>query len=210
MTDMSVREKKKAETRQLLMAAGVQVFHEKGIHDTRVSDIVSRAGVAQGTFYNHFPSKESLFKAVADEYMTHYGNLFHQHTAGLFETGDVTVMITAFGEFLRQLFISCRDNIAIARLVFGEGAGSLGPYQEICDTVIASFIALIKGVLDQGNEKGFIRVEDTELAAAMVFGLFQRSMFYFLLTRKEFDVDRIEQGMTAFLLGGLNARLDEQ
>ena len=67
MTDMSVREKKKAETRHLLMTSAVQVFHEKGIYGTRVSDIVSRAGVAQGTFYNHFQSKEAMFKAIADE-----------------------------------------------------------------------------------------------------------------------------------------------
>ena len=209
MTDMSVREKKKAETRQLLITAAIQVFHEKGLYDTRVSDIVARAGVAQGTFYNHFQSKEAMFKAIADEYMTHYGALFNRHTDGLFDTENSVEMVTAFTGFLRQLFISCRDNIATARLVFGEGAGSIGPYQEICDTVISRFVFLIKAVLDQGKEKGFIGVEDTELAAAMVFGLFQRCMFYFLLTRKEFDVDRIERGMAAFLLKGLNIQLDD-
>jgi AcrR family transcriptional regulator len=208
MTDMSVREKRKKETRQLLMAAAVRTFHEKGIHDTRVSDVVSRAGVAQGTFYNHFLSKEALFKAIADEYMAHYGQLFHQHADGLFEDGGLDAMITDFSGFLRQLFISCRDNIATARLVFGEGAGSSGPYQEICDAVIRRFVELVKGVLDKGRDRGVLRVEDTELAAAMIFGMFQRCMFYFLLTRKEFDVDRIEKGMTAFLLGGLGVRLD--
>lgn len=208
MTDMSVREKKKTETRQLLMASAVRVFHENGIHDTRVSDIVSRAGVAQGTFYNYFPSKEALFRAMAEEYMAHYGELFHRHADGLFEDGGVDAMITDFGGFLRQLFLSCRDNIATARLVFGEGAGSSGPYQEICDTVIRRFVELIQGVLDKGRDRGVLRVEDTELAAAMIFGMFQRCMFYFLLTRKDFDVDRIERGMTAFLFGGLGVRLD--
>ncbi len=209
MTDMSVREKKKAETRQLLMGAGVQAFHEKGIHETRVSDIVARAGVAQGTFYNHFQSKEALFRAMADEYMAHYVALFHHHTAGLFETENPADMVHAFVGFLRQLFINCRENIATARLVFGEGAGSVGPYQEICDSVVSRFIFLIKSVLDQGNEKEFLRINDTELAAAMVFGLFQRCMFYFLLTKKEFDVDRIERGMTAFLFEGLNVQLED-
>lgn len=210
MTDMSVREKKKAETRQLLMAAGVQVFHESGIHDTRVSDIVARAGVAQGTFYNHFQSKEALFRAMADEYMAHYVALFHHHTAGLFKTENPAEMVNSFVGFLRQLFINCQNNIATARLVFGEGAGSVGPYQEICDSVVSRFISLIKSVLDEGNEKGLIRIDDTELAAAMVFGLFQRCMFYFLLTKKEFDVDRIERGMTAFMLEGLNIQIENQ
>ncbi len=209
MTDMSVREKKKTETRQLLMASAVRTFHEKGIHDTRVSDIVSRAGVAQGTFYNHFPSKEALFKAIADEYMAHYGELFHQYADGLFEEGGLDSMVADFGGFLRQLFISCRDNIATARLVFGEGAGSAGPYQEICDSVISRFVELIMGVLNKGRQKGVLGIDDTELAAAMIFGMFQRCMFYFLLTRKDFDVDRIEKGMMAFLLGGLNIRVND-
>jgi AcrR family transcriptional regulator len=207
MTDMSVRDKKKAETRQLLMASAVRVFHEKSIHDTRVSDIVSRAGVAQGTFYNYFPSKEALFKAIAEEYMAHYGELFRRYAGGLFEDGRPETLAADFGGFLRQLFVSCRDNIATARLVFGEGAGSTGPYQEVCESVIRRFIELIRGVLDRGREKGVLRFEDTELAATMIFGMFQRSMFYFLLTRKELDVDRLEKGMTAFLFGGLDVRL---
>ena len=117
--------------------------------------------------------------------------------------GDPAV-VTDFGGFLRRLFISCRDNIATARLVFGEGAGSTGPYQEICDTVISRFISLIIAVLEKGKARGILQVEDTELAATMIFGLFQRSMFYFLLTKKEFDVDRIERGMTAFLFRGVD------
>ena len=52
MTDMSVREKKKAETRQLLMTAAIQVFHENGLYQTRVSDIVARAGGDEFTFHN--------------------------------------------------------------------------------------------------------------------------------------------------------------
>ncbi len=204
MTDMSVREKKKAETRQLLMASAIQIFHKKGIHETRVSDVVSRAGVAQGTFYNYFPSKEALFKAIADEYTASYSALFHDYAGRLFENGSLDSITTDLSRFLRQLFISCRDNIATARLVFGEGAGSAGPYQEICESVISRFIALIKGVLDKGQKNNFIRFEDTELAATMIFGMFQRSMFYFLLTKKDFDVDRIERGIMTFLLVGLD------
>jgi hypothetical protein len=37
--------------RQQLIEAGMVVFAEKGYHRTKVSDVVCRAGVAQGTFY---------------------------------------------------------------------------------------------------------------------------------------------------------------
>lgn len=47
--------------RQQLKEAGMAVFAEKGYHQTKVSDVVRRAGVAQGTFYLYFEGKKSLF-----------------------------------------------------------------------------------------------------------------------------------------------------
>jgi AcrR family transcriptional regulator len=43
------------------------VFAKKGYDDATVSEIVSRAGVAQGTFYLYFPGKESLAGAFAEQ-----------------------------------------------------------------------------------------------------------------------------------------------
>lgn len=52
--------------RKLLDAAAVE-FGEKGFHEASVSSITRRAGVALGTFYTYFDSKDALFRAlVAD------------------------------------------------------------------------------------------------------------------------------------------------
>jgi AcrR family transcriptional regulator len=52
--------------RKLLDAAAVE-FGEKGFHEASVSSITRRAGVALGSFYTYFDSKDSLFRAlVAD------------------------------------------------------------------------------------------------------------------------------------------------
>jgi len=203
---MSVRKEKKAETRQMLMTAAIQVFHEKGIHAARISDIVARAGVAQGTFYYHFASKQAVFNQIADDYLDHYSRLFRDYTTAIFDHDDTDAMLRSIRDFLRQLLLSCRDNIAIARLVFGEGAGSAGPYQEKCQAIIGHFIALIRDVLDQAAARQWITMQDTEMTAAMIFGLFQRCMFYYLLTKNEFDLDRFEQGMTDFLINGVGLR----
>lgn len=48
--------------RELLINSAVDVFSEKGYWNTKISDIVSKAGVAQGTFYLYFKNKEQLFK----------------------------------------------------------------------------------------------------------------------------------------------------
>jgi AcrR family transcriptional regulator len=52
-------------TRDELLAAATQVFWDKGYVDTRVADIVERAGVAHGTFYTYFDSKEAVLWAIA-------------------------------------------------------------------------------------------------------------------------------------------------
>lgn len=48
------------------MAAGRCVFEQRGYFETRVADIAAEAGVAHGTFYTYFESKEDLFAAIAE------------------------------------------------------------------------------------------------------------------------------------------------
>ena len=61
---MSVRRPRTARgeaTRQKLLDAAESLFGRNGFHATSVTDVVRRAGVAQGTFYLYFESKESVF-----------------------------------------------------------------------------------------------------------------------------------------------------
>ncbi|GAK08556.1 TetR family transcriptional regulator [Geomicrobium sp. JCM 19038] len=49
-----------------IVQAAIEVFKEKGIERTKVSDIVKAAGIAQGTYYLYFPSKLAIMPAIAD------------------------------------------------------------------------------------------------------------------------------------------------
>jgi AcrR family transcriptional regulator len=58
-----------AATKEKLMRASVRLFVQKGISATTTRDIAAAAGVAEGTIYRHFESKE----AMADEiFLSHY------------------------------------------------------------------------------------------------------------------------------------------
>jgi AcrR family transcriptional regulator len=61
------RSRKGAQTRARLVAAAKQVFEEDGFLDARISDIAERAGLAHGSFYTYFESKEEIFREVALE-----------------------------------------------------------------------------------------------------------------------------------------------
>ncbi|MBN1797099.1 MAG: TetR/AcrR family transcriptional regulator [Spirochaetales bacterium] len=52
--------------RKKLIGIGFKIFSEYGIRKSRVEDITRQAGIAKGTFYSFFPSKEALFMAALD------------------------------------------------------------------------------------------------------------------------------------------------
>jgi AcrR family transcriptional regulator len=56
-----------ARTREALVRAAREVFERDGFLDARIADIASAAGVATGSFYTYFNSKEDAFAAVIDE-----------------------------------------------------------------------------------------------------------------------------------------------
>lgn len=50
-----------------LFKCGKELFSTKGFKDTNIADITKMAGVAVGTFYNYYPSKEKLFMEIFQE-----------------------------------------------------------------------------------------------------------------------------------------------
>lgn len=57
-------EQRKAQTRERLLEAAVAMIGEKGPDACSIEDFVAAAGVSRGTFYNYFPTAESLLHAV--------------------------------------------------------------------------------------------------------------------------------------------------
>jgi AcrR family transcriptional regulator len=56
-----------ARTRDALVKAAREVFERDGFLEARITDISATAGVAAGSFYTYFKSKEDVFAAVMDE-----------------------------------------------------------------------------------------------------------------------------------------------
>src|ERR1700761_943154 len=56
----SARQIRADDTRARLFAAAVELFEARGYHDTTIAAIVKRAGVAKGTFFVHFATKDAV------------------------------------------------------------------------------------------------------------------------------------------------------
>lgn len=61
------RARQAADTRAKLIGSARAVFEEKGYLPSSVADIVKHAGVAHGTFYHYFKSREDVFAVIAQE-----------------------------------------------------------------------------------------------------------------------------------------------
>ena len=60
-------------TRSQLVVIATRMFAERGYEDTSIEAVLREAGVSRGSLYHHFPSKEALFEAVAEEVETSVG-----------------------------------------------------------------------------------------------------------------------------------------
>jgi AcrR family transcriptional regulator len=61
------REQTKAANRAAILAAAREVFAEDGYDAAGVRDIIGRTDLASGTFYNYFPDKDAIFRALVEE-----------------------------------------------------------------------------------------------------------------------------------------------
>ena len=63
--ELSRRERRKLEVRERILGAAIALFDARGFRETTVAEICVRADVAHKTFFNHFPSKNDLFRELA-------------------------------------------------------------------------------------------------------------------------------------------------
>jgi AcrR family transcriptional regulator len=102
---------------KLILDAAIEVITEKGLFNTSISDIVKRAGVAQGTFYLYFRSKNALIPAIAQNFIS---ITMERMKASLREEWDFKTFLEAFIEEIynitdehKEVIVLCYSGMAI-------------------------------------------------------------------------------------------------
>src|SRR5262245_1497737 len=136
-------ERRRERTRHELLAAAERVLAEKGLHETKISDIAAAAdGV--GTFYLHSPTKDALFDAVVEDTMRRFKATIDAARESVDDPiGKMRAANAAFCTF------AC-DNREVFRIVFGHAAA----YNEVIRRAQALFAADVEESYREGVAKG--------------------------------------------------------
>ena len=80
------KQKRAMDTRKRILQAGLKLFTEDGYHQTSSKKIAAQAGVATGTFYNHFEDKKALLLELHNEHVASV----HSEIAAFFDRISTT------------------------------------------------------------------------------------------------------------------------
>lgn len=148
-------------TRQKILDAAEKEFGERGFHEAAINRITEAAGVAMGTFYVHFESKEAIFRAL----VAHMGHLTRRWIAERVSAAPDRLSaerlgLEAFIEFVRQH----RD---LYRIVNESQFVAPDAYREY----YTDFASAYQRRLSEASEKGEIRKGDDEQRAWSLIGV---------------------------------------
>src|SRR2546422_320341 len=154
-------ERRRERTRQELLAAATRVLAEKGLHETKVTDIAAAADVGVGTFYLHFPDKETLLDGVVEETV-------HRLKATVDAARErVRSPLEKVVAANRAFFRFARDNREVFKIVFGHAAA----YNDLIRRAQALFIADIEKEIREGIASGAFAPLPPALVAQAVVGM---------------------------------------
>lgn len=193
-----------ADRRRQLMQIGRACFEADGYAGTRVSTIVQRAGVAQGTFYRYFESKEHLLAELRRELFGQYLDAFRAAAdhPGPADERLVHVAVALFAEVhgsrsLIQVFRQAATGEETERALIRSR-----------DRMAEPLAALLRA----GRAEGCLEVGDPTLTAHLVLSLFDDLVYHALTYASPGAPDRVEAEGLAFLLRALRvpeARVQE-
>jgi AcrR family transcriptional regulator len=187
------REQTKVQNRQSILDAAREVFGELGYEAATVRDIIRRTGLAAGTFYNYYRSKEEVFTALADDGARRFAPILKSlRGKGNFD-GFVREAIVAYFEFMADEHISWAAR---------RPAGEQHPHVQGETPEMAAVFAEVKDAIEDAIAEGRGQPSDSEYMAAACIGI-AREVCDKMLMRRPIDTAAAAEFATAMILGGV-------
>jgi AcrR family transcriptional regulator len=149
------------ERRAEIVNAAAELFTEKGFEQTAVSDIVKWVGVAQGTFYYYFKTKEDVFVAIVDQ---HNDQLYHE-LMQIAQRADLNAARRMVAMTIFEFQYSSKQDKLFDQL-HSEANASL--HQKVIINTIKKLTPVWQSVIEAGNKEGTFQTQYALEAAEFI------------------------------------------
>ena len=212
-------EANRADKRERILAAAERVFARRGFFAARVSEIAKDAGVADGTIYLYFKSKDDLLISLFETRMNQVNAVLREAIAQAPPAEQLRAFIRAY---LRLV----HDEPAAAEVLTIELRQSSKFMKEYENPAFADFLRMLGGLISAGQERGELDPSiPAHVAARMIFGMLDELSLAWVLAKspasaiapstpgarpKKFDIVRAADWVVALVTSGLDRRPNKE
>lgn len=152
---------------ELIRQAAIRVFAREGFHQARMEAVAHEAGVAVGTIYNYFDSKQSIllsiFRAEFEGRMRFYEEL---RGSGLSVSEQIQ-------EILQEHFSLLSERRELAQLLLRERFNLGEGFKDKIIDLYRGMLRQIETVIREGVEQGWVRSCNPRIIAPALLGVVQ-------------------------------------
>ena len=173
----------RAARREEILGAARAVFAERGFRGTTVADIADAAGIALGTIYLYFPSKEAVFAALHQRFQEIIGD-------ALREDGISGTVEENARRAVNNVFRACGENRDLIRLVVLNSDPESDAAHRMREAADERDRPLVR-VFEAGRQAGVLRNEDAVVMARLIQGLVSIAVYQAYVISDGSDADRM-------------------
>jgi len=186
--------------REAILRAAITVFAHNGYFNSKVADIAREAGVADGTVYLYFKSKEEILHSIFDRSVDD----------ALAAARKQIELITDPRDKLRRIALLHLERLGADRdlaVVFQvELRGSTKFMEEFSAAGFAEYLALIRTTFEEGQRAGVFRSElNANVVAKIVFGALDEMATNWILSKRRYKLAPMADQVVDILLNGVKA-----
>ena len=158
-------------TKIKIFETSLKIFSEKGYDATSIEEITATVGVAKGTLYYHFSSKEEIFNFLIEEGMK---LLINSIEIKISRCDNVLDKIKAVS-LIQLKAVKKYENLLT--IVMSQTWGN-ETRNVFCKEKVIEYIEVIKGIVQEGVDNGDIVKCDAEILASEIFSLTCSTLIY--------------------------------
>jgi AcrR family transcriptional regulator len=199
----AVSQEDKERRRAAILGAAKKVFSAKGFHAATIADVARTAGIAYGSIYWYFDSKEALFQALMDD----EEQALRSRIAGVLESGiadqDPEAM---FRRAIGETLMFFEEDRAATKLLFRESLTFGGSISRHLYGIYQHFVGDLEQLMAYLQKRGLIRPGPPEALAFCAAALIGQLATRRLETDDGIDADTVADFVVSLLMDGMRRR----